>query len=140
MGAQARGGRSRAIHRKGRLMFIDWLVDLELDDTTPLPIVGDVAAAYATVQSYGLITIFARPSPGRSVQSLARLFSWRSALMRRETAHRRARAKRAAYCNVSVPFANPVGVVATASMRNWTVQPSPGVSPGGEVWLWACSA
>jgi hypothetical protein len=36
-------------------------------------IVGDVAAAYATLQFYGLITIFARPTPGTSMGSLARL-------------------------------------------------------------------
>jgi hypothetical protein len=36
-------------------------------------VLGDVAAAYATLQFYGLITIFARPTPGTTVQSLSRL-------------------------------------------------------------------
>jgi hypothetical protein len=36
-------------------------------------VLGDVAAAYATLQFYGLITIFARPAPGTSVATLARL-------------------------------------------------------------------
>jgi hypothetical protein len=42
--------------------------------TPGLGLLGDVAAAYATMQLYALITIFARPAPASTLGDLARLF------------------------------------------------------------------